>query len=570
MMIREYSEIPKYLTSILTVKTGFNNKLKIIGGDTESGKCLPLLLQFCNGDNVKVIEVDQDNVTDKFFEYLNDLPNGNYAIFFHNLEYDLVMLFYPYIKSLLNDTFEFCYIKGKWKIKIVYGKCHFATLKSSHKCIQILDSFKFFRSSLKNLGYMLKLKHKKLDSPKDIGDNRIITNELIKYAKQDARVQYDLSQYIIDQHKKLDIKPTVSIAQYSARIFKRHFIKNAIITLPPNDILKAAILSYHGGLNIFNAPMGMIRDVYELDINSAYPFAMSIIPNFNNCSYKFVDDLDPDREGIYKISGIAKTTKYPILFEHDFRHISGESIKDIWITSYELKEAMRTNDLKIEKIRGIVIEEKENQYNPFKEFVKSFYKLKVNTPKSDPNYHYWKLTLNSIYGKLIQGIPIDNISSRCHLDRKTDVITSLPIRYKAGGLFNPLIASLITGYIRAMLRAYALKYKALDTSTDSIKTTIKPKTKDLGKELGAWSIDNFGDCLFLRNKLYIHYGEHTKSGLHGFRGTTEQLRKMWENKQNEYTHIRMMKLKESYIRKDNTLMPLSFNKETSHLNLFHE
>lgn len=543
---------------------GCYNYPTIIGCDTETGDDKPLMLQFYNGDNATVYNVDEESITDRFFDYLYSLPRGNYVLFFHNLGFDIPMIFYRYMERLTEEKLNIKY--NGFKIDIIYGKCKFGRIKNDSKRFELLDSYQFFNRSLYALSRIFNLDHKKLETPENIGIGRKITDEMRKYAIEDAKTEFDLAKYIMDRHKEYDIPQTVSIAQFASKIFKKHFLKDALIRLPSKSCIDSCVKSYHGGLNVFTLDKPeIIRGVFELDINSAYPDAMCQIPNFNNAGIINVNDFDGG-EGIYCVSGYAEKTIYPILFDHGFKPYSGEFVYKKWVTSYELEEAVRTGDFIIEDCYGYVIDSNKNDYNPLKSYVDEFYNLKKETPKDHPLYMFYKTLLNSLYGKFIQGVPLDGFSRSFAMDVDNWKLHEVEAEFRAGGLFHPFIATLITGYVRAKLRQFALKYRAIDTSTDSIKTVLKPHRKDLGNELGDWSIDNYGPCLFVRNKLYVHFGDKMKYALHGFRGNIKDLIRMYYNKETEYNYTHLYKIKESYISKSD-IVPMSFRERRSNLNI---
>jgi hypothetical protein len=137
------------------------------------------------------------------------------------------------------------------------------------------------------------------------------------------------------------------------------------------------------------------------------------------------------------------------------------------------------------------------------------------------------------------------------------------ITIRAGGLFNPLIAALITAHCRVRLNRLEHNYTALHSATDGIICAAKhaPKTSD--KSLGGVTIEATGDACILRPKLYIMYSKLSATGerpkvaslregwgvekyaLHGFRGRLEDLERMLLNGVSEYEYTHVVGLKES-------------------------
>lgn len=201
-----------------------------------------------------------------------------------------------------------------------------------------------------------------------------------------------------------------------------------------------------------------------------------------------------------------------------------------WVTSYELLESIRSNEFHGKILDGWVFVG-DGKPSPFKSFVENFFKEKEEA-QTKIKREFFKLTLNALYGKFIQ--------------KTEDEITG---ELKVGGLFDPCVASLITGFVRARIHFLEHKYKALHTATDGILTTKHPDPRDLGGAIGQLKQENFGPVLILRNKLYLHYkqdGTLFKRGLHGFQGKPEELFKMWQEKRKYYKVERLVSWAESW------------------------
>lgn len=641
--------IPIYIQKgIKKNHVGFPKNINLMVGDTETKPYLYL------GINDSIRKCRRKDIHKIFFQLVDrhSKTRTNNYLFFHNLKFDLQVIFLRFREYFRQSTFEIYfdekyneiplekYIKNKGtKIVIRMGSTCFADIYFKNKHVKILDSFAFFSTSLKKLTHVLNLKHKKTEW-KETYDKK----QLKKYLKNDLLCQRDLAEFIINLHREYDIRICVSIAQMSMTIFKHKFLKEKdVLTFPNWEIVKPAQLSYHGGKNgYYEDGVKKINNVYEYDVNSMYPYAMTQIPNFLNCKYDVVDHYDPKYTGIYCITGKIKKHKYPLFYTHDFKalkdgvvkeiiqhdkdfirsfptletylkennidpayidhslsleenlslfHIKENEreyttnvvydengnrglaekniyefenyiyVKNLWVTSYELNMGMKYNLVKLDKCWGFRVIEMEKR-NPLKEFVNYFYKKKNTTPKDDPQYLFYKLILNSLYGKFIQNI---NHNSEGYYIEKDGKNVWVDGEYKAGGLYNPMIATLITGFSRAYIYDLERKYESIHTSTDSIKTTKKiPET---GKELGKLSLKCFGDCLIFRGKCYVHFDNKIYCAKHGFHGSLEQLLQIYINKNTEYEYERMANIKESLIRKKMKLIPCEMNRFKSKLRI---
>jgi DNA polymerase type B, organellar and viral. len=170
------------------------------------------------------------------------------------------------------------------------------------------------------------------------------------------------------------------------------------IELPPMDVINASLLSYHGGKNGLYVDGGFYENVSEIDLNSAYPYAMKCLPSFLKGEYRQVNKYMGNKYvGIYCVSGKLKCP-YNIFFNHEFKPIENGDVRDIWITSYELEEALKYKEFDMVKCFGYIWIPDDDR-NPLGEYVDYFYKKKQETPKTNSMYHFYKLALNSLYGK---------------------------------------------------------------------------------------------------------------------------------------------------------------------------
>jgi DNA polymerase type B, organellar and viral. len=233
--------------------------------------------------------------------------------------------------------------------------------------------------------------------------------------------------------------------------------------------------------------------------------------------------------GIYKIAGNSADCDWPALFNHDFKPLRG-SFKETWVTGFELREALKSDECKLKSISGYYYNDgNEKEYSPFSAYVQDFYRLKAEA--KDPVMRYmYKILLNALTGKFIQTSP-----------DYTLVDGQLVKINRAGGLYHPFIAGLITGHTRAHIHALEHEYEALHTATDGIFVPGKQKGA-AKKSLGAVVSEGFGDLALFRNKLYIFYaddkldgsypsqvfdGRHIlKCARHGFQGRVADLEQM--------------------------------------------
>lgn len=550
--------------------------MRIIGVDSETMEGSPISFQFFGDDcpdkgvmvwtKSKTATRDFLTAVDKILRY----AKGSQTVLFgHNIKFDMISFFHD--RHFLFKDEEFSFTANDWEVTGIYSNVVFATMRKNGHTVNIIDTFAYFSQSLAEISKVFCPHLPKLKKPSGLGKKLFAHDdkEFIDYAMRDSEIAYEVGKNIVAMHEKYNVALSVSAPHLASKIFRVKHLKKAI-PLPTKNIVYAALHSYHGGKNNLAADAGWYPDVYSLDIVSAYPAAMRDLPSFSNHKLykKFIGSGKINRVpdyGIYRISGKSKTCKWPIIYDHKFKPVFGE-VKELWTTGFELNEAIRSRELTIDSISGFFYDaENDNEDSPFKSYVDEFFAKKDNS-ENELERPFYKVMMNSLYGKFIQTTDHEGLKGFRDLLYNIENENLKSDRYIiAGGLFNPFIASLITGSTRALIHQLEHKYKALHTATDGIFTTIRPKQIP---GLGGLKIDCFGDLLLLRNKCYIFYGTAImarqypkafpskqfkgrwilKYAHHGFYGSVFDMEKMYVKGEKEYKYTKCNTLKESLRR----------------------
>lgn len=591
--------------------------LRLMGGDTETYHGHPHTVQVATDAGVTVDYVEDETILPQFVRrvFPECRSGGVNVIYFHNLHFDLPVILFPFHRELyeqVNDIELYLSEGGerlpsRWyevpdqkilRVLALFGKVNAARFEWGRHWydggeerfdvetrLYCLDSAAFTHASLSRSLEMFQIPEVKLARPEGIGRTRIRTKEFEDYAAQDAVAVRALGAKILELHDRYKVRPSVSLPQFAGRVFRHHFMgETDVIQFPAEAVRRAAELSYHGGKNGLYVPPGVYDDCVEVDINSAYPWAMSELPDFIHGSYEKVDGFAEGLVGVYCLSGVVDPRmKYPLIFDHSFKRVDGV-FEDIWTTSYETALARKDPHIILTKCWGYVwVPSGVEGRNPFRDYVSEFYRLKETTPKTDPNYNFYKLLLNGFYGKLVatteqykmEYVRCDDgeqmaVRADYIFDSVLDCYVKADKDHMAGGLYNPFVATLITGAVRAKLWELEVKYEALHSATDSIKT-LKPIEERKG--LGGWKKEVKGRCYLFRNKLYLHYdGEDGKPnrgeaagledegrplrkyGMHGFKGKLKEFhdarRKLLADGGMSYEYLHAVGLREGLRRKE--------------------
>lgn len=533
----------------------------VIGFDSETLQGPPITLQFYCREIPKISEcvfIGKRDPTLVMLKQLSKLPPGQYRMYGHNLEFDMLSALWSHRNSIRDGSI---YIEvGNWQIEGRYTKPVFATFDDGVRRIELIDSFLWFMTSLERAAELVCPDLPKLPRPPGLGTTmyKSTDDEFVAYAMRDAVVAYWLGEAIEKFHRELQIQPQISLASMASTVFRQHYMKADMYQPPMYQWMAGAAASYHGGVNRVRegcAPSWHIN-VSALDLSSAYPDAMSHFPAFDSDSgYKQLKKTQKNSRkfpelGIYKISGVAEECDWPALFNHAFKPLC-HTFSDTWVTGFELNEALQSREVKLKSISGFYYEKGLFGYSPFKAYVDAFYKLKSDA--KDPVMRYmYKILLNALTGKFIQTS-----------EDYTLVDGRLVKIRRAGGLYHPFVASLITGHTRSRIHQMEHKYNAIHTATDGI--FVPGRVSGSKKNLGAIVSEGFGDLALFRNKLYIFYTSDSKEGYesqvfkgryiqkvarHGFQGTITNLEQMLINSSRKYKVNKPIKLKTAIKQKE--------------------
>ena len=415
---------------------------------------------------------NQLNFKDAIINHIYNI-SGNF-LFAHNLEYDLINIFYPFNLEMLTLFY---------KSKLLYAR-----LKNSRK--KFLDSFNFSFSSLKEIG-------------KNIGIEKIETDDYydIDYCKRDTEIVYRYMENFINQYKKeFSLKLKSTLAGCSQQVFLQRFISKKITGKNIDPVL---LQGYYGGrCEIFT--YGRIEKIAALDINSSYPFSMlnKKYPVSEHYKTKY-----PQEE--YYMSHVRVSCndniKYPILPMREERLLFPGGEFETWVSSEELKEAERRGHIK--DIEYIETYNFDNAAYIFKEFIKYFYD-KRETAKNDKNKflsQFYKLIMNSTYGRFgLKG----NLTS---IENEMESIVEI----KNTNAINFALPLFVTAYSRIALYEAIIKIadktEVIYVDTDSIYFSYKNKNHlksiledfKIDNAIGNFSYEEFNYGIFLNCKQYL-------------------------------------------------------------------
>jgi DNA polymerase type B, organellar and viral len=268
---------------------------------------------------------------------------------------------------------------------------------------------------------------------------------------------------------------------------KRHGVYKAKALCPPK-VQEAARYAFAGGrFELFQA--GHIQGkVYNADINSAYPYFATFLPNLNHGTWRRTRTFETGKFAVWHIRYDAapnNTRAFPL-----FRRLANGCV--VWPSRVEgwywqPEAELVADDPDAKFIEGWVFDEDDETDRPFK-FLAEYYAIRQEW-KSEP-YNAAELTLkliiNAIYGQLAQRAGWDrvhNMAPRTHQLEWAGFITS--------------------GCRAAIYRACSLLGdKLISIDTDGIYSTTPIDGVHTGKALGEWEVSEYDDGIFWQSGIY--------------------------------------------------------------------
>lgn len=431
-----------------------------------------------------------------------------------------------------------------------------------------------------------KIFRKTLDSSKEFPTNKI-TNEDIEYCINDSIACQELAEHFVTTTRKImPVKRFYSPASLGKTLLRMNIAEP--YKFKANSIQGLAYKGYNGG-RFETIKIGKCS-VYQYDINSAYPDALSKLPDIDGYKIKNNDyELESTHSFFNCDFTIPKDFKIcPIRYEYKNLLLYPNGIfKNFCLTKTEYETLIELGiKIKINNAEHIF---NDNPTYPYKFLEKIYEMRKKYKLENNPLQLPLKLAMNSIYGVTIQTIKdftlkeefddddlndYDSISiyrcKKCKIDYKIetlpkdlicscgnynsfDEILLIP-SYKLGNFFNPIIASEITADVRCKLYMDSLEYddSIYMYATDSI-TTDKKLNLNVDDKLGNYSITDKLDGVIFGSGIYsLHNEKEHKVRFRGFNKKDTMQIAINNPDKNVYieTIKRPIKLRESLIQKD--------------------
>ncbi|MDE1769022.1 MAG: DNA polymerase [Thaumarchaeota archaeon] len=472
---------------------------RVIGLDTETDSQGNLRL-IADSDGVSLDKITPESV----FSYLFSKKYQGSWNFFYNIKFDAEIILKLLGKENLDNYKKSGFLKFEFdKFKIEYIPEKKLAIRKGHHSAVFFDIMQYFKESLAN-AYLHNIGKLPDDYIKMKSKRSAFSEYFWKRSKK--KIRYYCIQDCINTRKLAEHWIKLfhdSFLFYPARWISPAYLSEKVlfwnnIHIPrfqesPLEVHELATNSYFGG-RFEILKRGYIGQAYLYDINSAYPFALTKVPNFTKGRWIRQKTIHPKALlGFFKISANIPDVKVlpPFPFRKNIMVCYPSGKFGDFVTLEELRAVKDTSWYEILDSWQYL---DENPEYPYKEFIESLYEKRLALKiAKNPQQLAIKTILNSIYGK-----------------------TGEVVQNRIGNIFNPIIFSFITGFARAKLYSFVIKNNierdVVAFATDSVCTTKKVSVGD--DKLGDFSLANQSDDVYyLQNGFYRFDGKWKQRGL---------------------------------------------------------
>ena len=412
---------------------------------------------------------------------LDSAPHYNNVWFSFGYDVNMMLRDVPLLGA--KHSCEQLYREGytTWKgYRIHYVPKKSLMIHSKNRSFVSYDVFGFFQSKFETAIDHWKLGTSELISRGKAARGHFETwdmQDIIAYNAEECRLLVNLMDLYRAAHKKAGLPPlrrwdgagavaATWLEKYDVTGYFPQFEKL------PKELDLASRMGYFGG-RIEMAAWGHADKIYHYDINSAYPYGLSICPDMSRLDWLLVPGSDLwDDFSLVHVQWDVRVSPYgwgPLPLREKSGTIVYPPVGEGWYWAVEVKAAMKRFPTGFHIIESWVPQ--GNLSYPLKEIVLHDYKIRAELKRTGDWAHIaLKLALNSLYGKTAQ---------------KKGFGGKAP-RYR-----NLYWAGYITAVTRAKI-ADALRLagdKVIETMTDGVYSLV-PIDLPISKELGEWDFDD--------------------------------------------------------------------------------
>lgn len=386
-----------------------------------------------------------------------------------NAEYDLVNLCGPWVGKMVTLTYRGSagLLRGNWR----------------DSRIQFYDTLRHWPMSVEQMGRYINLP--KLDRLGTKG----LRSEII-YCQRDTEIVWRFVRHMLARYDDMGLRLRSTLPSMALQLFEQQFYMAPwpVVEKPERDFFRRG---YYGGrVEVYH--FGPIKGpVHHYDVNSLFPSVMKEM-RYPDVAGGFIRTTTPNwsREGMAEVTITVPETRYPPLPVRggDELVYPYGTLQGVW--AYPELRAALDRGCRILKVDAAIEYDALRRGQPFSKYIDFCYaQRRAATHALDSVF--WKLMMNSLYGKFGQGEGLIVIAQ----DKEMTFGS-------AARQANVIWAAYVTSHARVRLLEFLESTTACYyTDTDSLFTPdVLPVSGELGKL--KWE-GTASQAQFYGNKLYL-------------------------------------------------------------------
>lgn len=343
----------------------------------------------------------------QFWHIVNDEIQEKQGVylFAHNLKFDFMVL----------DGFRLLPEMG-FTLQSIYHKFTTSVMKfrNGNRLIQIADSMNYYQTSLEKLAPM-------------VGEQKIAVDfdrpnkkEIMRRCASDVRIIYKAIKLIVDKLQSENLGGfKITAPSISFSIFRSRFMNTDIITHHNDKMVQLERDGYYGGfVQVFKLFEQGQPNLYKLDINAMYPSVMK----GNHYPIRMNDVMQ--YPSLWKMSKLLNyylaTARVTIETDepcYPYRYTSGIYYPigrfETVLTTPSLLYALEHGHIK--EVHTLVTYLKSTIFDDYIDYMYS-QRLAAKHAKDLPSEMFYKIMMNSLYGKFGQTSTENKIIGSCNPD----------------------------------------------------------------------------------------------------------------------------------------------------------
>lgn len=278
-----------------------------------------------------------------------------------------------------------------------------------HQHVRIHEVFGFFQSSFVNA-----LEQWDIDTPEQIENMKAkrsdfteeMKEQIISYCVEECNLLSELMGKLHQALKSVGLTPSnwIGAGSIAAALLRQHKITehHKYDSLFGQQAHLAFLTAYFGGrVELFK--QGAFPKLYDYDIVSAYPYAAQFLPSLEGAEVTEHKGYQPDPYGVYLCNWHIEDERLMPFPVRDKGFIYYPKNGRGWYHTPEVEAALAAYPEHINVEQSIIVHPK-NSAKPFGFIPDVFSHRRKLKEQGHPGQKALKLGLNSLYGKLAQGV----------------------------------------------------------------------------------------------------------------------------------------------------------------------